>query len=110
MPTRASAWRPKAEPDIQEVRATFSDIAAEGQRIKEIIGGVRTMFKKSDHDRQLLDVNKVVHDALATVELDLRLQRVTVETDLDHDLPPVLADSGQLHQVFLNLLTNARKR
>jgi signal transduction histidine kinase len=97
----------QAELDIQEVRATFSDIAAEGQRIKAIIGGIRTMFKKSDHDRQLLDVNQVVHDALATVALDLSLQRVIVETDLDHDLPPVLADSGQLHQVFVNLLTNA---
>ena len=34
-------------------------------------------------------------------------QRVIVKTDLDDDLPPVLADSGQLHQVFLNLITNA---
>ena len=65
------------------------------------------MFKKSAHDRQLLDLNKVVRDVLATVELELRLQRVTVKTDLDDDLPPVLADSGQLHQVFLNLITNA---
>jgi signal transduction histidine kinase len=97
----------EAEPDLKEIHATISDIATDGQRIEEIIGGVRTMFKGSAHYRQLLDVNKVVRDALATVDLELRQQRVIVKTDLDNDLPPALADNGQLHQVFLNLITNA---
>jgi signal transduction histidine kinase len=96
-----------AEPDLKEIHATLADIAADGQRIKEIIGGARTMFTKSTHDRQLLEVNKVVRDVLATVELELRLQRVTVKTALAENLPPVLGDAGQLHQVFLNLINNA---
>jgi len=96
-----------AEPDLKEVHATLLDIAADGQRIKEIIGGIRTMFEGSTHDRHLLDVNKVVRDALAAVDLELRHQPVIVKTDLDSGPLPVLADNGQLHQVFLNLITNA---
>jgi signal transduction histidine kinase len=92
---------------MEEVLATLASIDADGRRISDIIGGIRTMFKRSAHARQLLDVNTVVRDALATVDLELRHQRVIVKTDLDDDLPPVLADSGQLHQVFLNLITNA---
>ena len=95
------------EPDMKEVEATFSDIVAEGNRIKAIMSGVRTMFKKSAHDRRMIDVNEVVRNALAAAELDLSLHRVTVKTDLDNDRPLVLADSGQLHQVFANLITNA---
>jgi signal transduction histidine kinase len=95
------------KPDMKEVCATFLDIAADGWRIKEIIRDVRTMFKQSSHDRKLLDVNKVVRDVLSSVELDLRLQRVIVKAGLDDGLPPLFADSGQLHQVFLNLITNA---
>jgi signal transduction histidine kinase len=97
----------KAEPNLNEVRATLASIDADGRRISDIIGGVRTMFKGSAHHRQPLDLNKVIRDALAALDLELRQQRVIVKTDLDNDLPPVLADSGQLHQMFLNLITNA---
>jgi signal transduction histidine kinase len=97
----------KAEPDLKEVFAALRDIDEQGRRIREIIGSVRTMLRGSAHHRQRLDLNKVVRDALMTPGLELRQQHVIVKTDLDEDLPPVLADSGQLHQVFLNLITNA---
>jgi signal transduction histidine kinase len=97
----------KAEPDLKEVRAIFSDIDADGQRIAEIINSVRIMFSKSTHDRRSLNLNTVVRDVLSTVELELRLHHVIVNMSLENRLPLILADSGQLHQVFLNLITNA---
>jgi signal transduction histidine kinase len=95
------------DPALRDMHAIFSDMVAEGQRIAKIIGSVRTMFKDSTHDRQQIDVNMVVRDVLSTLELETRLQRVTVRTDLAKNLPPAMADSGQLHQLFLNLITNA---
>ncbi|HET7084660.1 MAG TPA: MASE4 domain-containing protein [Rhizomicrobium sp.] len=97
----------KAEPDMTEVRAIFSDIDAEGRRIGEIIDGVRIMFGESTHDRRSLNLNTVVRDVLSMVQLEALLHHVVVKTSLENDLPPCLADSGQLHQVFLNLITNA---
>jgi|SRR5277367_3265811 len=41
------------------------------------------------------------------VDLDLRTNRVSVVTDLHDDLPRLVADRGQLQQVFLNLIINA---
>jgi signal transduction histidine kinase len=95
------------DPSLRDVHAIFSDMVAEGQRIAKIIGSVRTMFRDSTHDRQHTDVNMVVRDVLSTLELETRVQRVIVKTDLAKTLPPVLGDSGQLHQLFLNLVTNA---
>ena len=96
-----------AQPELDDVRATLSDLLEDGRQINEIISGARAMFKESAHDRQLLDVNKVVRSALATVDLEIQQQGVSVNMELDDGLPPVFADSGQLHQVFLNLMTNA---
>jgi len=95
------------EPDLREMRLILSDIVTEGRRVIEILDGIRTMFKKSAHERLPVDVNQVLRDVLALVDLDLRRQGVTVRTDLGNDLPRVFADRGQLHQLFMNLVANA---
>ena len=41
------------------------------------------------------------------VDIDLRTQRVSVSIELREGLPQLLADRGQLQQVFLNLIMNA---
>ena len=64
-------------------------------------------LKKDVDGRALLDVNDVVKDALKMVELDLRIQGVSVTTELREGLPQLLADRGQLRQVLLNLIMNA---
>ena len=41
------------------------------------------------------------------VDADLRMLRVSTSIQLRKDLPQVMAERGQLQQVFLNLITNA---
>jgi len=65
------------------------------------------MFSNNLHGRVLLDANDVVREALETLVVDVRVQRVSVVTEFDGRLPHVVADRGQLHQVCLNLMTNA---
>ena len=35
-------------------------------------------------------------------------RKITVETNIEDNLPPILADHNRLEQVFLNIITNAR--
>jgi signal transduction histidine kinase len=100
-------WLARATPDINEARAALNRVVDEGQRAREIIGGIRSMFKKDAHGRLLLDVNDIIRDVLKMVDVDLRSHRVSVTTDLRNGLPQLLADRGQLYQVFQNLITNA---
>jgi histidine kinase len=38
----------------------------------------------------------------------LKLREIELELELDDTLPPIMADSNRLEQVFINLVTNAR--
>ncbi|MBI4389415.1 MAG: PAS domain S-box protein [Nitrospinae bacterium] len=52
------------------------------------------------------DLNKVVAGVLSDLEVRINNARACVETQ---PLPAVEADEGQMHQLFLNLITNALK-
>jgi signal transduction histidine kinase len=65
------------------------------------------MFKKDVHLRAWLSVNDLVREVLAMVDVDLRMQGISVSTELREGIPQLLVDRGQLRQVFLNLIMNA---
>jgi two-component system cell cycle sensor histidine kinase/response regulator CckA len=57
-------------------------------------------------ERRLLDLNQLIRDNLPLVK-SATSPTITVQLDLAPDLPPVLADPGQLQQVVMNLILNA---
>ncbi len=100
--------KPKVDSsDLDEVRTALNDIVEDGHRAAEMIANVRTMFKKDVHRRAWLSVNDLVREVLAMVDVDLRMQGISVSTELREGLPQLLVDRGQLRQVFLNLIMNA---
>jgi signal transduction histidine kinase len=110
MVTNANAalrWLTNAAPDLDEARASLGHIVNARHRAGEVIGGIRSMFKKDARGRILLGTNDLVREILTMVDLELRNQRVLVATNLRDGLPQVFADRGQLQQVFLNLIMNA---
>ena len=100
-------WLTSVTPDVNEARASFENIVNDGRRASEVIGGIRSMFKKEAHGRLLLGANDLVREVLTMVDHELRIHRVSVTTDLRNGLPQLFADRGQLQQVFLNLILNA---
>jgi signal transduction histidine kinase len=100
-------WLVRATPELDEVSAALKRIVDDGHRVNEVISSIRSMFKKDIHGRALLDANDLVREVLKIIELDLRIQGVSVATELRDGLPQLLADRGQLQQVLLNLIMNA---
>ncbi len=77
-------------------------------RASEIISGLLNFSRTGPAEFSSVDVNRALRDTLSLVEPQLRSAKITVETDLADDLPPIQGDFGKLQQVFLNLLFNAR--
>jgi signal transduction histidine kinase len=65
-------------------------------------------FSKDREPRlEMLQINRVVDDAVALVQKQADEAKVVVLADLDDAVPPFPLDYDGIHQVILNLLTNA---
>jgi signal transduction histidine kinase len=94
-------------PDLDEAKAAFKQIAADGHRAGAVIGSIRAIFKKDVLNRTSLDVNDLIREALALAGDDLQKHGILVRTEPSEQLPQVTGDRIQLQQVLLNLMTNA---
>jgi two-component system NtrC family sensor kinase len=54
-----------------------------------------------------LDVNEIVREVLGFLEKESLYRNISLELNLDDDLPRISSDRGQLQQVFLNIINNA---
>jgi two-component system NtrC family sensor kinase len=59
--------------------------------------------------REPASMNGLVESVLDLVSYSLRSNDIEVITKLAPDLPPVLADSNQIQQVLVNIITNAQQ-
>jgi hypothetical protein len=76
-------------------------------RVTDIAAKLLTFARETPADRQAVDINSVVTDALALVEKQLDRSGVRLECRLGSGLAPVLGHANALQQVVLNLVTNA---
>jgi signal transduction histidine kinase len=92
--------------DLEEARETVEDIINDGRRASAVLGRVRQLAKKTAPERAPVDVNGAIAEVLSLTRQELHRSQVTARTELDPNLPPVLADRIQVQQVVLNLVMN----
>lgn len=79
----------------------------ESKRANEIIKRLRNFMSKRELTRSIVDINEVVRDAVKLTAPEAAQSGVSVLTHLEEVIPAVRADSVQLEQVVVNLITNA---
>ncbi|MBL7177798.1 MAG: PAS domain S-box protein [Desulfobacteraceae bacterium] len=99
----------KGEIIQEEILKTLAEeVDSQVDRASKIINHMREFGRKSDVKKEKVDVTKSLNRALEIFSQQLKLREIEVVRDLEEDLPPILADSNRLEQVFINLLINAR--
>src|SRR5438132_6036582 len=78
------------------------------RKATEIISHLRTFGRAAPVSREPISLRQAIERALSLMREQLRLREIEVTVDLGGEDPVVLANSIQLEQVFINLLTNAR--
>jgi len=100
-------WLAHEPPNLDRARAAAARIDKYGNRAAEIIDRIRSFYKKSPPQRELVDVNGIIHEMLTLLEDEATRHSVTMGTELAAELPKITADRVQLQQVFMNLVLNA---
>ncbi len=82
-------------------------ILQEAQRTKQIVQNLLSFARQMPPQRQAVQLNSILIRTIQLRAYDFSSHGVEVIERLDGELPPVVGDSHQLQQVFLNILNNA---
>lgn len=96
--------RTKDNPEMQE---DLQVIVRETMRSREIVKGLLDFARQSAPKKNKINVNEVIERAFKVVTNQLKIKQITLKTELEKDLPNIVADANQIQQVMLNLLLNA---
>ncbi len=93
---------------LEDMREYVQTIRQEGQRCQEIVQNLLTFSRPKNSPFGQVNLRRLVTDCLKIIHYRLKkCPQVSVQLNMDSDLPFVHGDEAQLKQVVLNLLTNA---
>lgn len=99
-------WLQRDPPDVLEARKGTEKIIEAGALASEIIGRLRSLYKKSLPKLELVSVNEVIGVIAKLMGGEASEHGVSIRVDLESNLPMILADRVQLQQVLMNLILN----
>jgi PAS domain S-box-containing protein len=95
--------RMREKPDLQ---GRLADALASARRARDLVRQILDFSRRSESGRQVIDLGLAVKEVLKMVRASAP-ENIRVRRRFPNDLFPVSANPSQLHQVVLNLLTNA---
>ncbi len=74
---------------------------------KAIVENLLSFSRKSDTEKEMLDIHKVIDDVLAFVQHHSDIQNIEFEKEYSTAVSPLMIDEKKIKQVLINLVVNA---
>lgn len=84
-------------------------IVTEVLRLEKMLTDILSFSKKTAICYTPCNINEIINDALAVVQLSLKEMNIKVQKNLPRNIETFLGDCQQLKQVFINLFLNAEE-
>jgi len=82
------------------------EIVKAGRRAKELVQQILTISRRSEHAQKPIEITPIVKEALKLLRSSIP-STIEIRQKIDPDCGLVMADPTQIHQVIMNLCTNA---
>jgi PAS domain S-box-containing protein len=92
--------------DNSPLRQNLEQVFQAGKRARDMVKQILAFSRQSDLERKPIAVNPVVKEALKMLRASLPTT-IEIRQDMADNSPIIEADASQLHQVLMNLSTNA---
>ena len=93
----------------EDIRKDIESINREAERAARIVKNLLSFAREHKLEKRLVNIDSIIRESLELKAYDLRVNNISVQTEMDEGLSETTADSYQLQQVFLNLIANAEQ-
>jgi PAS domain S-box-containing protein len=93
--------------NFNRAKESLERVIADADRACEVIKRVRSLTSNATPERVAVNINLVLKEVLAIARGELQVKQVSLQVELNDDVPAVAGDKVQLQQVVLNLVMNA---
>jgi PAS domain S-box-containing protein len=97
------AWEQSG--DVQAARESLKEVLQASRRAKDLVAQILAFSRQVDHEFAPVQIQLIVKEVYKLLRASLP-SNITVETDIQ-SFAAVMADAGQIHQILMNLCTNA---
>ena len=93
--------------NLNEFERALKQIKTQGHRCKEITHKLLSFARKTDSRVQETQVNDLVKELVALSEQRAKYSKITIETNLENNLPITYLAQSEMQQILLNLINNS---
>ena len=93
-------------PEDSRAKKSLEMVLAAGERAKDLVQQILAFSRQSEEERKPLQIGHTVKEVLKFMRASLPTT-IEIRQQVDTDLGYVMADPVQIHQVVMNLCTNA---
>jgi PAS domain S-box-containing protein len=101
-------WLAHDPPDLDRARAAASRIEEDANRAANVIDSLRSFYRTGTPiERQIINVKEIIEQMSGLLRGEADRHSIAMYSEVEADIPNVLANAVQLQQVFMNLMLNA---
>ena len=93
-------------PPDSQARKNLEEVLKAANRAKELVQQILTFSRQNGQERKPLKVQTLIKEALKLLRATIP-SSIEIHSSVDEDCGPVNGDPTQIHQVIMNLCTNA---